>query len=163
MNRPSLFRTHAMGGVSIASFKTGSILSTAGLLMSLAIAPPSIAQTIETVAGTGVYGYNGEDSDRDVGTSFAYNHSGLRWTESRGLNATFSWLLSQVLAITTRANPPRPILCRKTGDGPPRWPTPLRKRRWRGRGDPATICLRVRRLGGSAGTPKRWISSRHAA
>jgi len=61
MNRPSLFRTHAMGGVSIASFKTGSILSTAGLLMSLAIAPPSIAQTIETVAGTGVYGYNGED------------------------------------------------------------------------------------------------------
>jgi trimeric autotransporter adhesin len=61
MNRPSLFRTHAMGGVSIASFKTGSILSTAGLLMSLAMAPPSIAQTIETVAGTGVYGYNGED------------------------------------------------------------------------------------------------------
>jgi hypothetical protein len=29
--------------------------------MSVAIAPPSIAQTIETVAGTGVYGYNGDD------------------------------------------------------------------------------------------------------
>jgi sugar lactone lactonase YvrE len=48
-------------GTAIPSFKVGSILSTAGLLMSVVVAQPSLAQTIETVAGTGVHGYNGDN------------------------------------------------------------------------------------------------------
>lgn len=61
MTRPFLFRITSDMGVAIASLKVRSILSTAGLLVGVVMAQPSIAQTIETVAGTGVYGYNGDN------------------------------------------------------------------------------------------------------
>jgi sugar lactone lactonase YvrE len=61
MIRPFLFRITSDLGAAIASLKVGSILSTAGLLIGVLIAQPSIGQTIETVAGTGVHGYNGDN------------------------------------------------------------------------------------------------------
>lgn len=61
MTRPFMFRMTFDMGAAIGCFKIGSILFTAGLLMSVVMAQPSIAQTIETVAGTGVHGYNGDN------------------------------------------------------------------------------------------------------
>jgi len=61
MNRPFMFRFPVDMGAAIASARFSSILSTAGLLVGAVMAQPSIAQTIETVAGTGVYGYNGDN------------------------------------------------------------------------------------------------------
>jgi sugar lactone lactonase YvrE len=61
MTRSSMLRITSDLGATIASLKVGSILSTAGLLIGAVIAQPSIGQTIETVAGTGVHGYNGDN------------------------------------------------------------------------------------------------------
>ena len=61
MTKPFMFRMTSDMGAAIGCFKIGSILFTAGLLISVVMAQPSIAQTIETVAGTGVHGYNGDN------------------------------------------------------------------------------------------------------
>jgi trimeric autotransporter adhesin len=124
MTRSSMLRITSDLGAAIASLKVGSILSTAGLLIGVVIAQPSIGQRIETVAGTGVHGYNGDNIPATTAELFqpdgvAFDSAGNMFIADAG-NQLIRRVDAKTGIITTVAGSYSPTFrCDFGGDGGP--------------------------------------------